>query len=161
MTHVQGMLGNPMRSADGSDSPPERWQGATQAGGGQIGADRFRTGRHRFKPMCLTSGFEIGKVGGAGPQRRRRSGRGLVSLGFRDGEGRLWRWRLLAFGQASHLAGLGSAGGVCHASTKVRTITRGTDAYRVLLSCNTDRYSSGRPVQDRIEDAWHDLLPLK
>ena len=49
MARVQRLLGDPVRTCDGGDPAPQGRQGVAETGGGEVGPDGLRGGRHRFE----------------------------------------------------------------------------------------------------------------
>jgi len=45
MPGVQRLLGDPVGTGDGSDTPPQCWQRVAEAGGGQVGWQLVGSGR--------------------------------------------------------------------------------------------------------------------
>jgi len=110
MSRVQGLFGDPVGTGNRGDASSQRRQRIAEPGGGQVGTDGFRTGRHRLEAMCLAPRLEMDEIGGVGPQRRGRVGRRLVRLGLGEQEGDARRRRLLTIRKACQLAGSGGAG---------------------------------------------------
>ena len=80
VSRVQWLLDDPVCPRDGGDPAAQRGQRVTSSSIGEIGADDFGRGRHRFKPPLPAPGLEIGQIGLIGQQRRRSVGCRLVDL---------------------------------------------------------------------------------